>query len=274
MTTRPVRDDRVLPYTRRLSLFITPFLVVAFAVLYPFPGDTRQLFAWTIRPTMTPMVLASAYAGGAYFFVRVLREPRWAAVKTGFVAVMVFASLLGVATVIHWDRFNHRHVAFWLWAFLYLTAPFLVLAAWLSNRRHAALPTPRDRRLGRGARWVIGLVGLLAVAQGVFMFVAPATAIPMWPWTLTPLTCRVMAAVFCLGCAGLAVPLDPRWRTVRLLLQVEVLMVTLMLVAGVRARSQIDTERPLTWLLLGRFLGVLAGSAYLWLTYGRGERRA
>ena len=42
------RDDLVLPATRGLSAFIVPFLVVAFVVLYGFPGDTDRLFAWTI----------------------------------------------------------------------------------------------------------------------------------------------------------------------------------------------------------------------------------
>ncbi|MGB7961872.1 MAG: hypothetical protein WCF12_02780 [Propionicimonas sp.] len=58
-----IRDDRILGYTRGLSLFIAPFLLVAFVVLYPFPGETQRLFAWTLQPTMTPMVLASAYLG-------------------------------------------------------------------------------------------------------------------------------------------------------------------------------------------------------------------
>ena len=50
------RDDRVLPYTRVLSAVIVPFLVGAWIILYLFPDDTKRLFAWTIRPTMTPMV--------------------------------------------------------------------------------------------------------------------------------------------------------------------------------------------------------------------------
>ena len=54
-----------------------PFLVVAFAVLYPWPGDTDRLFAWHIRPTMTAMVLGSAYLGGAWFFVHAAL--RWVA---------------------------------------------------------------------------------------------------------------------------------------------------------------------------------------------------
>src|SRR5450759_943288 len=117
------RDDRVLRYTRVLSAVIVPFLLAAFVVLYVFPGDTKRLFAWTINPTMTPMVLASAYLGGAYFFIRVLSETRWNTVKTGFLSVALFAALLGVATVVHWDKFNHQHVAFWLWAGLYFTTP-------------------------------------------------------------------------------------------------------------------------------------------------------
>lgn len=258
------RDDRVLPYTRGLSLAIIPFLLVAFVVLYLFPGDTRHLFAWTIKPTMTPMVLASAYLGGAYFFARVLREPRWNVVKTGFLSVALFAALLGVASIIHWDKFNHRHVAFWLWAGLYFTTPFLVAGGWLANRRVAAPAAADERRLGRAARWIVGVTGLLALGQGIAMFVAPAQVIAIWPWTLTPLTCRVVGAVFCLGSAGIGVLIDPRWTTVKLMLQVEALMVALMLIGAGRAHAEFDTTRPVTWLMLGGFVAVLLGSAYLW----------
>ncbi|CAN5311470.1 hypothetical protein BH11ACT1_BH11ACT1_19570 [soil metagenome] len=261
---RGVRDDRVLRYTRVLSGVIVPFLLAAFVILYVFPGDTKRLFAWTIRPTMTPMVLASAYLGGACFFLRVLRERRWAAIKTGFLSVALFASLLGVATVVHWDKFNHQHVSFWTWAILYFTTPFLVVGGWLANRRFEAAPTPDEPRLGTGARALVGLVGLLALVWGVVMFLAPSTVIGIWPWTLTPLTCRVVGAIFCLGSAGIGVVADPRWIAVRLMLQVETLMVALMLVAAVRAHGELDTSRPLTWVMAAGFVGVLAGSGGLW----------
>jgi hypothetical protein len=260
------RDDRVLTYTRGLSLVIVPFLVVAFGVLYIFPGDTKNLFAWTIKPTMTPMVLASAYLGGAYFFIHVLHEPRWNVVKTGFLSVALFASLLGIATIAHWDRFNHRHVAFWLWASLYFVTPFLVFGGWLANRRFAAPAGKDEPRLGDLARWTIALTGLLALGQGLVMFLAPAPVIAIWPWALTPLTCRVVGAIFCLGSAGIAVLFDPRWTTVKLMLQVEALMVVLMLIGAVRAHAEFHTGRPVTWLMLGGFVGVLLGSAYLWFT--------
>lgn len=262
-----IQDDRILGYTRGLSRFIAPFLLVAFMVLYPFPDQTQRLFAWTIQPTMTPMLLASAYLGGFYFFVRVLRERRWAAVKAGFLSVALFASLLGLATIIHWDRFNHTHVAFWLWAGLYFTAPFLVMGAWIANRRVAAPPAADERRLGVVTRWVIGLIGLAALVQGVVMFVAPAAIIPLWPWALTPLTCRVVGAVFCLGTAGISVLVDPRWVTIRLMLQVEMLMLTLMLIAVARATSEFAVDRPLTWVMFGGFVATFAASVFLWFTH-------
>jgi len=273
-TTVPAtRDDRVLVYTRVLSIVIVPFLLVAFVLLYLFPGNTKNLFAWTIRPTMTPMVLASAYLGGAYFFLRVLGEPRWNAVKTGFLSVALFASLLGVATVLHWDKFNHRHVAFWLWTGLYFTAPFLVFGGWLANRRFAAPAGAEEARLGTVARWIVGLIGMLALVQGIVMFLAPSKIIAVWPWTLTPLTCRVLGAIFCLGSAGIGVLVDPRWTTVKLMLQVEVVMVALMLIGAVRARAEFNTGQLLTWLMLGGFLAVPLGSAYLWYTMEIRPRR-
>ena len=71
------RDDRVLALTRWVSLVIIPFLVVAFAVLVPWPSDTARLFAWDIEPTLMPMVLGSVYLGGAYFFLRAFRAKEW-----------------------------------------------------------------------------------------------------------------------------------------------------------------------------------------------------
>ncbi|MFZ0529865.1 MAG: hypothetical protein WAL91_04940 [Propionicimonas sp.] len=263
----------MLRSTRALSAFIAPFLIVAFVVLYGFPTQTERLFAWTIRPTMTPMVLASAYLGGFAFFVRALWERRWASLRLGLLSVTLFASLLGVATIIHWDRFNHQHFAFWLWAGLYFTAPILVALAFLANRRFAAPPLPTEARLGVVSRWVIGLVGLAALATGIAMFLAPVPMIAIWPWTLTPLTCRVIGAVFCLGAAGIGPLTDARWITIRLMVPVEALMVTFMLIAAVRARDEFATDRPLTWLMLAGFIGVLLGSAFLWYTQEVARRR-
>lgn len=261
--TDHARDDAVLPFTRRLAAFIAPFLVVAFVVLDGFPGRTRQLFAWTITPTMTPMLLGSVYLGGAYFFLQAYRATAWHTIKAGFLSVTAFASLLGVATIVHWDRFSHDHVAFWLWAGLYFGAPFLVASAWLANRRTEPAASPDELRLPPVARVVVAAVGAMAIAMGGFLTVAPARAIRIWPWALTPLTARVLGAVFVLGLAGLGALLDDRWSSARLMVQVSIVMLVLILISAARAHDQLDGDQPLTWLLLGGFAATLAGAVGL-----------
>jgi hypothetical protein len=247
-----------------------PFLVVAFVVLYPWPGDTDRLFAWPIQPTMTAMVLGSAYLGGAYFFVQAARARSWHTVKAGFVPVAVFASLLGIATILHWNRFHHGDVAFWLWVLLYFTTPFLIALVWLRNRRHDAPADAGDLLLPMLAARVIAAIGMLALVTGLFLFLAPAAAMALWPWSLTPLTARVLGAVSCLGLAGIGAPFDRRWSSARLPFQVAGVMLTAILVAGVRAHNELDPGNVLTWLLAAGFVGVTVVLAAL---YWRMEAR-
>ena len=129
---------------------------------------------------------------------------------TGFLAVTTFATLLGIATLLHWDRFIHDHVAFWLWAGLYFTR-----RSWCSAPGSPTGGTPRRRPpttlLLRPAERAVDRRGRARRAgdRGVVMFLAPSAVIDLWPWPLTPLTCRVVAAVFCLGGAGVGVVARP-----------------------------------------------------------------
>jgi hypothetical protein len=269
-----VRDDRVQPFTRVVAYAIVPFLVVAFAVLYPWPDDTGRLFAWRIVPTITAMVLGSAYLGGAYFFVRTARATAWHTVKGGFLAVGVFASLMGIATILHWGKFNHHHVAFWLWALLYFTTPFLIFWVWLRNRRHDAPAAVGEALLPPFVATVIGVVGILALVMGLFLFLAPTSVAGWWPWPLTPLTGRVLGAIFSLGLAGIGALVDRRWSSARLPFQVAVVMLTLILVAGVRAHAQFDPANVFTWLFAAGFAGVTVAMAAIYrrMQHPRGPR--
>jgi hypothetical protein len=250
-------DDRVLALTRRVSLVIIPFLVVAFAVLVPWPSDTARLFAWAIKPTLTSMVLGSVYLGGAYFFLRAFRAREWHTVKGGFIPVGTFATLMGVATIAHWDKFLHAHVAFWLWAGLYFTTPFLVFWVFLANRKYDAPAADGDLLLSVGVSRIIAVVGGLSMLTGVFLFLLPDQVVRIWPWALTPLTSRVLGAIFCLGMAGLGALFDRRWSSARVLLQVAALMLALIVVAGARATGELDSANAMTWLISSGFVAVL-----------------
>lgn len=247
MPSTPPRDDRILAVTRVLAWIIAPILVLAFALLWPVPRDTGRRFAWQITPTLTPMVLASAYLGGAYFFVRSATTRAWHTVKGGFPPVVVFATLLGVATILHWDRFIHSSPAFWLWALLYLTTPFLVAYAFLANRPYGALATDEDVLIPIVVARVVAGVGLLAAVTGLLVFAYPSGAIAVWPWALTPLTARVLGAIFCLGVAGVEALADRRWGSARLLVRVAIAMLALIVASGARAHTELIMDRPLTW---------------------------
>jgi len=269
-TDRVVHDDRVLPATRVLSAFIVPFLVLAFVVLSFWPRDTGRLFAWAIKPPLTALILGSVYLGGAYFFVRAARSTRWHTVKGGFLPVATFATLMGIATILHWGRFIHTNVAFWLWVGLYFTTPFLVAGVWLGNRPLDDGRADEDDAVVPAAMGLlIGAIGVLAACTSAFLFLLPARAIPLWPWTLTPLTARVMGAIFALGIAAIGAFAERRWSAVRILLQVEMFMLALILVAAVRAVADVDASNALTWLFGVGFLSILIASVVFYVRMDR-----
>jgi hypothetical protein len=252
-------DDAVLRSTFWLAIIIIPFLVVAAALLYIWPNNTDQTFAWTIKPSMTPMMLAAAYMGGIFFFARVALARQWHTIKVGFLPVTAFAGLLGIATLLHWDRFNHSHISFFTWAALYFTTPFLVIAVWLRNRsRDPRQAAPGEKLLPRGIRAGIGLVGVVTLLVSLFLFLFPQVMIGAWPWTLTPLTARVLGAMFALpGIVGLGIALEPRWSAARIILQSQSFSILMILIAAGRAWGDFNPANPVTWLFIGGLAGLL-----------------
>jgi hypothetical protein len=263
------RNDRVFPETRWVSAIIVPFLVAAFAILYLFPDHTNELFAWGIQPRMSAMMLGAAYIGGAYFFVCVVAFARWHLVKVGFLPVATFAALMGVATILHWDRFNHSHISFFAWAALYFTTPFIVFLLWLRNRSTDPGPnTSHDRRVPRLVRLVIGIVGGLTLLTSIFLFLQPGFMISTWPWQLTPLTARVMGALFALtGVGELAIALDVRWSAARIALQSQMIGIAAIGLAIFFSWSNFNQANSLTWIFLASILFLLVASPllYIWM---------
>lgn len=261
-------SDRVHPYTRVVGAIIIPFLVAAFVLLYPLADTTDRLFAWTIRPPITAMLLGSAYAGGIVFFVHVVRPNRWHAVRHGFPAVLLFATLLAVATFLHWDRFHFGHLSFIVWVTLYVTTPFLVLAAMIVNRGEDSGAVDRqDAVLPGWVRILLALIGLCSLVVGLVLFVAPQLAISIWAWPLTPLTARVCGAILTLpGMVNLWMLGDARWSAFRQIFQAQLVALALMLLALLLRGGELLWSRPsaalLVWGLVGSF--VVYAALYVW----------
>lgn len=266
----PAAVDRILPITRAVAVVVIPFLVAAFVILYGYPTETDRLFAWPLRPTMSAMMLAAAYAGGIYFFTAVVVGKRWHRIKVGLLPVTAFASSLGLATAIHWDRFNHDHPAFYAWAGLYFSTPVIVLVLWFVNRKQDPRAEPGDPVIPVAARVAFGAVGATALLIAAVLMVQPGILIDVWPWKLTPLTARVMAALFCLpGVVGIGISMDRRWSAARTILQSQFFSTALILIAIYRARNEFDWAGPAAWLFLAGMAGVML---VILLVYGAMEQ--
>ena len=263
-----VRSDRILPQTRWISAIIVPFLVAAFGILYLFADHTQELFAWGIQPRMSAMMLGAAYIGGAYFFVRAATTARWHWVQVGFLPVTTFATLMGIATILHWDRFTHGSISFFAWVGLYFTTPFIVFLLWLRNRATDPGPLSHELRVPGVVRLVIGVVGSLTLLSSLILFLQPSFMITIWPWQLTPLTAQVMGALFALtGVGELAIALDARWSAVRIALQSQMIGIVLIGLALVFSWSNFHRANPLTWVFIAGILFLLVASPlfYLWM---------
>ena len=265
-TDAPFRDDRILHVTRLVAWIIVPFLAAAFLVLFGFPGRTTELFAWTIRPDMTPMLMGAGYGAGVYFFYRVATGEEWHRVAPVFPGIAAFTWFMAVATVLHWENFNHDHYTFVLWVALYAVTPVLIPAIWWINRRTASEPSVEDVRLPRAVRLVGGALGVLVTSSAVVLFVAPGPMVGAWPWAVSPLTARILAGWFALfGVVSGIVVLDPRWSAARLPVRSQLLGFALVLVGVARAWSDFDPSNPLTWGVVGGMVLYLGAVSVLYL---------
>ena len=259
--------DEMEPLTKWLALLILPFLVVASVLLYLLPTETELLFAWTIQPPLTAMLLGSAYLGGIWFFVHVVWQGRWHRVRHGFPAVVVFASLAAIATLLHIDRFHAGHVSFITWLVLYLMTPFLVLGALLANRySDDGLAEEGDFRIPFRVRAVLGSLGVLALLVGLTLFLVPQAFLPTWAWDLTPLTGRIVGAVLTLpGMVNLWLFVDERWSAFRWVYQAQLFSLSFIALALVFARGDLQWSRPAAPLFVtGIVLSLLGYAAFYW----------
>jgi hypothetical protein len=259
-------DDRILRSTRIVAAVVIAILVLAWIVLFLFPGDTGRRFAWTIDSRMTAMLMGAGYGSAIYFFSRVLTERRWHRVSLGFLPTTVFTWMMLGATLLHWDTFRHGSDPFLLWFWVYLLTPIVVPAIWLRNRSHdpGSLEEAADAALPGWIRigMAVGGVGMGGIAA--WLYAAPASAASVWPWPLTPLTARAVAAFVALpAVAWLAIALDGRWSAARVVLGTVAIGLVLLLIAVARSWNEFDPANPLRLVYVGGLVGTLVGIAAL-----------
>jgi hypothetical protein len=186
--------------TRGLLICFVLLTALATNQLYVLSTHTDAYFAWTIRPPLTAAFLGAGYAAGFVLVLLGLRARAWAETRIAVVTVAVFSALTLVATVLHRDRFHFgadgaiARFAAWFWLAVYIVVPIALVVVAVRQQRSPGVDSPRRNPV---PTWLAGTFlaqGLVMLGVGVALFVAPSTARTLWPWPLTPLTARVVAA--------------------------------------------------------------------------------
>jgi peptidoglycan/LPS O-acetylase OafA/YrhL len=255
-----------------VAFLIIPFLIAAFLILYVQGEETARRFAWDIPSRLTSAVIGAGYLGGAYFFLRAGLGNAWHQVAAGWMPVAVYTLFMLAATLLHWDKFDPGHWPFQVWLALYLLTPGLLWFVWRRNQvTDTGLPDRGDREVPPSVRRTMAVVSGLILLAAVFLFVFPDFAIRIWPWTLTPLTARVVAGwQALLGAGGIALARAGRWSAWRIALQSIGFWQGLVVLAFFLHRSEFAAAGLMNWFVLYTVLGLAAIGA-LALRMRRGQ---
>jgi hypothetical protein len=271
----PAAQQDVRPVGRgpRALLYVFGALtLVATAVLYGLADATDRYFAWTIEPPVTAAFLGAGYAAGFVAVVVSLRQGMWAPIRLGLQSIFVFVTATTIATLVHLDRFHLDRsglpfAAAVLWLIVYLALPVWIAVVLLRHRARGRWSVPGA--LPPAARVVLIAQGVVLGALGVTLLVAPASSEYLWPWELTSLTARAVAAwILTLAVAALLATREATIPVLRVPAAIYLSVAILMAGALARFPEQVDWGRPAAWLVLVLLL-VVAVTGLVGLLNGR-----
>lgn len=178
----------------RLSLWALLLLAIANGLfLYLLPDQAATHYAWPIKPPINAAFMGAGYLAGVVAGgLAVLAASRWRSFRTLTPAFFALGVVMLAATLLHADRFFWGYAPTWAWAVVYLLVPPAAAWLWWRQERSAGPPPAIDRGTV-AVRWLAWPLGILLVAIGAMLFVAPDAAAAVWPWPITPLLARAFA---------------------------------------------------------------------------------
>jgi hypothetical protein len=263
----------VLPAFRWILIPFTGLAIGASWSLFLVPARTDEFFAWTIQPPLTAALLGAAYGGTVLLFGLGLREKVWVNLRILVAAPLVLSTLMLVATLIHLEKFHldadpiPTAVA-WIWLIIYLVVPPALLLLMVGQHRAPGVDPPRSSPMPAVLRGAMLVYGALSVAGGAVLFVVPEEVAPHWPWAITALTGRALAAWMAgLGVAAVQAFFEADLRRVR----IGLVSFTVIGVLGLIAIGRFNDE--ITWNAGGwvtvAYFGLMVGAGLLGWLVGR-----
>lgn len=244
--------------------------LVAGPVLFLFPHDTATYFAWTIRHPLTPVFMGASYLAGIGN-LWAIRSNRWDVARAALPPIFVFGTGQLIATLLHLDIFNWSHPVAWAWLVVYVGSPPAALALFLVAERRHRRPEGRAE-LPESIRPLMMFWAVVFGAVGLALFVLPRPVSDLWPWSLTPLTSRVIGGWY-LASATLALVLSRERSMVGawIGLSAGLVVTPLLLIGATVHRDQFDGPALSTSLWLITVAGYGLTSLFYWRA-GRNRR--
>jgi MFS family permease len=241
---------------------------------YVLSSRTGDWFSWPIQPELTAAFLGSCYLAAVTLLALSARATRWVDGRIAAAPVMVISLLLLAATLIHWDRFSHDHLVFWLWLAAYVLVPPALAVLVARQLREPGEDPPPERPLPGWARAGLAFQAAVLLVAGAILFFAPGAAQDFWPWALSDLTSQAVGAfVLGFGVAAVAGLRENDMERLRGPALSYAVLGAAALVAVARYSDQFDAD-PAGVLFLAFTASVLGGGLLMAALGGRRPRAA
>jgi hypothetical protein len=247
------------------------FVLVAGLQLWILADRTDELFAWTIDSRMSAAFIGSFYWSAAVLALLSAREQSWARARLGVPGVLAFVWLTLLATLLHLDLFHldeggfMAQAAAWVWLAIYVIEPPVLLWAFVVQLRAPGDDPPRTDPLPAAYRGLLAGLATVLILFGAALFIAPLEVAEAWPWTLTELTGRAIAA-WLVAAGGLLAAM--RWENdrsrIRLGTYLPVTFVALASLALARFGEEVDWSSAAAMALLAALAALLVAGLWGW----------
>jgi hypothetical protein len=245
-------------------------VLIAGIQLFALSDFTNRFFAWTITPALTATFLGSGYWASLPLLYFSSRQATWSRARLSVFGVLLFSLLTLFATLVNLDRFHLASadpIAFtaaWVWLIVYLIFPLALFGLIFFQMRQPGQEPPRQALLPLWLRAVLDLQGAILVGLGVVLLISPT--IPIWPWMLTPLTGRAVAAwLVGMGVIAIQASRENDWHRVDSGFLSFAIFAGLQVLALCRYPASVDWGRLPMLIYLGFLAGLLLVGIYGWL---------
>ena len=243
---------------RRFAVVASVMTFAGGALLYGPSANTETWFAWDIEPPLTAAFLGGSFWATSVVSATAVRHNQWEKVRLVIPAFGVLLLFTLCATLIHLDRFDFRSFFGWTWLAAYVLLPAF-LAPILAEQRRLAPPATAGQAFPFAMALALSLLGTAMLAEGVGLFVDPQAAGRLWPWTLTPLTARAVAAwLIALGVAAVHASWERDWGALWPVAVTYTTFGVLQLLALARWGDAVDWGDVAAWIYVGAVLTILA----------------